>query len=314
MESTLANAKKNTLSEPPTHNKYSVNGYRVDINNDADSHSILAKNALGSKRILDVGCGVGYIGRAIKENQNCIIHGIDIDSTALKYAKKYYDKTILMELGNKHNDAYLSFLKDRTTYDCIICGDIIEHLVDPGCIISVLAKKLSSGGKILISIPNIAYIDIIINLIDERFNYANTGILDNTHLRFWTESSFYEFIENVNNHYHTTLSPKLISKTSVHPSDLDTSYFQQVCGDEIFTFQNIFQVKKKDKPNVPHPHKKTNYHKIITSINTKDQIIANLEAQLAIKDKIIHDMELSLSWKITKPLRQANAAFRKHKK
>ena len=206
MSFTIANAEKNTLSKKVKPNNYTINEYSVDLNNPNDSHSIIANHALGSKQILDLGCGVGYIGRAIKERQECTIDGIDIDETALKIAKKYYNKVSLIRLGDKTDQAFQDFLKSSQKYDCIICGDIIEHLENPGYIISILAEKLAKNGKILVSIPNIAHIDIVANLIDGRFNYGETGILDNTHLRFWTESSFYDFIENINEQYKTTLS------------------------------------------------------------------------------------------------------------
>lgn len=310
MSFTIANAEKNTLSKKVKENNYTIDDYVVDINNPNDSHSIIAKHALGSKKILDVGCGVGYIGHVVKEQQSCDIDGIDIDKTALKIAEKYYDQTYLMKIGDETDKTFVDFLKNPKKYDCIICGDIIEHLADPGYIISILVKKLAPNGKILVSIPNVAHIDVIANLIDGRFNYGETGILDNTHLRFWTESSFYDFIENINEHYKTTLSPKLIGKTVVEHPILDTRYFHEICGDEIFTFQNIFELKNEKKPTIPHPHKKNNYHDIIVAIDVKNDL-AEAKTELLKKDQIIHNMENSLSWKITKPLRKINALFHK---
>lgn len=303
MSFTIANAEKNTLSKKEKENNYTMDNYSVDLASENDSHAIIAKQALDSKQILDVGCGVGYIGQAIKKHHECIVDGIDIDKTALKIAEKYYDQVYLMRIGDKNDKTFLSFLKSKKTYDCIICGDIIEHLADPGYIISILAKKLAPNGKILISIPNIAHIDVIANLIDGKFNYGETGILDNTHLRFWTESSFYEFIANINERYGTSFSPKLIAKTVVEHPTINTVRFREICGDEIFTFQNIFQLKAEKNPVIPHPHKKNNYANLIA--------LAEAGTKLAEKEKIIHDMEHSLSWKITQPLRKINALFHK---
>ena len=214
-----------------------------------------------------------------------------------------------MKIGDESDKTFLSFLKEPKKYDCIICGDFIEHLADPGYIISILAQKLTPNGKIIISIPNIAHIDVIANLIDSRFNYDEVGILDNTHLRFWTESSFYDFVENINEHYHTKLSPQLIGKTLVEPPAIDTTHFRKICGEEIFTFQNIFELKNGGNPKIPHPKKKNHYR----DINTVLESGINLENQLAKKDQIIHNMETSLSWKLTKPLRKINAFLHGHK-
>lgn len=310
MSFTIANAETNTLSKKVKENNYTIDEYVVDIDNDNDSHSILAKAALGSKTILDVGCGVGYIGRAIKEKQDCLIDGIDIDKTALSFAKKYYDHVSLMKIGDLKDPAFTDFLNDKTLYDCIICGDIIEHLVDPGYIIAVLSKKLSKTGKLLVSIPNIAHIDVIANLIDGNFNYGETGILDNTHLRFWTESSFYDFIKNVNETHRVSLSPKLLAKTIVKHPILDTRYFNEICGDEIFTFQNIFELKNSKTPTFPHLEKKHNYHDIIVAIDVRNEV-ADLKAEIAKQDQRIHDLENSFSWKITKPLRKVKSIIHK---
>ena len=308
MSFTIANAEKNTLSQKEKENNYTIDDYKTDINSVNDSHSIIARNALGSKRILDVGCGVGYIGRALKEIKDCDVEGIDIDKAALEIAAKYYNQVTEMKIGNQSDPAFAAFVKNKKTYDCIICGDIIEHLPDPGYIVSVLAKKLTPGGKMFISVPNIAHIDVIANLIDERFNYAETGILDNTHLRFWTESSFYDFIRNINDRYNTTLSPKLIGRTAVEPSDIETHQIRKVCGDSIFTFQNIFELKSEKTPKIPRVQKKDNYHKIMVAAGRS----LEAEEQLAIHKKIIKDMENSISWKITKPLRKINALFHRH--
>lgn len=310
MSFTIANAEKNTLSKKVKENNYTIDDYIVDINNPNDSHSIIAKRALGSKKILDVGCGVGYIGRAIKEQQKCDIDGIDIDKTALRIAEKYYNQTYLMKIGDETNRVFVDFLKSSKKYDCIICGDIIEHLADPGYVISILSKKLAPNGKILVSIPNIAHIDVVANLIDGRFNYGETGILDNTHLRFWTESSFYDFIKNINEHYGTNLSPKLIGKTIVEHPILDTRYFREICGDEIFTFQNIFELKNEKHPTIPHLQKKNNYRDIIVAIDVRNEV-ADLKTELAKKDEVIHQLESSFSWKITKPLRKIRSLFRR---
>lgn len=311
MNFTIANATRNTLSKKAKDNKYAVDNYEINLEDQNDSHAILANCAIGSKQILDVGCGVGYIGRAVKKQQTCTIEGIDVDKTALKIASKYYDKTFLMRIGDKTDKAFLSFIKSKKSYDCIICGDLIEHLTDPGYFISILSKKLTKDGKILVSIPNIAHIDVVANLVDGRFNYGETGILDNTHLRFWTESSFYEFIGNVNETYQTTLSPKLITKTTAEQSYFNIQNLRKICGDEIFTFQIVFELKNQKSPTIPYSPKKNNFHKILIAIDSQNEV-GRLKAELAKKDKIIHELETSLSWKITKPLREINAIIHKH--
>lgn len=296
MKQIIANAPRNTLAMKERHNKYAVPNYELDINNPADSHSILAKNALGAKHILDVGCGVGYIGKKLKEVQDCVVDGIEADGAAAKIAAKSYDNVLIMTLGDKNDVAFQSFVKSKGRFDCIICGDILEHLADPGFVLSILAKKLKPSGKIVVSIPNIAHVDVIAGLVDGRFNYATCGILDSTHLRFWTENSFYEFIKNVNDESGLRLCPKLIGRTYVESETYDSTEIKRICGDSCIAFQNIFILTVGDGslPKI----KRANYFQ-----QAVEEIATTREA-LSVLEKRVRDLEQSTSWKITAPLRK----------
>ena len=157
----IANAPKNLLSVKEEPNKYHHDDYSVDMNNSNSSHTIMVENALGSKNILDVGCGSGCIGKKLKELQKCKVTGVEIDPVACKIAKKVLDKVYLMPIDDERNTKFKSFMSNEEKFDCIICADIIEHLVDPGKTVYALSKKLAPKGKILISIPNISHIDVI---------------------------------------------------------------------------------------------------------------------------------------------------------
>ncbi len=307
MNYTIANSKHNMLSKKEKDNKYEMSGYSINLDEKNDSHSILVNNALGSKKILDVGCGKGYIGTKIKELQKCEVDGIELDEVAAEIASKSYDNVFIMELGNQKNSNFNAFVKSRKKYDCIICGDLIEHLADPGYALSVLAKKLSPKGKLLVSIPNVAHANVIAGLIDGIFNYNTWGILDTTHLRFWTENSFYEFLANTNKTYGTNMTPILIAKTTAVDGSVDNSLLESVCGTDIYTLQNIFKITISKKKYIPRIYQHNNYAKLIQIGNTS----VNLQNNIIQRDKIIHDMENSLSWKITKPLRRINAIFKR---
>ncbi|MBQ3325641.1 class I SAM-dependent methyltransferase [Candidatus Saccharibacteria bacterium] len=307
MNYTIANAKNNMLSKPEKDNKYELGGYVIDLNEKNDSHSILVNNALGSKKILDVGCGKGYMGTKIKELQRCTVDGIEIDKVAAKIAKKTYDQVFVMALGDQHDKNFRAFLENKEKYDCIICGDLIEHLADPGYILSILINKLARGGKLLVSIPNIAHANVIAGLVDGIFNYNMWGILDTTHLRFWTENSFYEFIANVNELYNLKMAPKIIAKTTAFDGSVDNSLLEEVCGKDIYTLQNIFEITIGKKKYTPKRRSTNNYSNLIRIGNSN----TNLQNGIIQRDKIIYDMENSLSWKITKPLRKINAIFKK---
>lgn len=299
MKPIIANSPRNMLAKKEQDCDYTIPDYNIDLENQNDSHSILVKNALGSKRILDLGCGAGYIGKKIKDLQKCTVCGIELNTKTAKIASKTYDSVIIMQIGNQSDKNYQSFLRNKERFDCIICGDIIEHLPNPGEILAVLAKKLTKNGKILVSIPNIAHIDVIAGLIDGKFNYATCGILDRTHLRFWTEKSFYDFIRNINENYNLKLYPKIIAKTHLESSYYDSAALNDTSVNDCTTFQNIFELSISNKP-IPKAYYPKNFQLISENLNkaiNSQQVIQDLNRQ-------IHDMENSTSWKITAPIRK----------
>lgn len=307
MEHLIANAPKNYLSKVEDANKYYIENYSVDMNNKNSSHTIMVQAALGSKNILDVGCGAGVIGKKIKELQKCNIDGIEIDTVAARLAEKVLDKVYVMPIDDENNKIYQSFMKNSSRYDAIICADIIEHLVDPGKTLFSLSKKLGPKGKTLISIPNLSHVDVVAGLIDNRFNYNRVGILDSTHLRFWTENSFYEFIANVNERFGINFTPKLIAKTTAIDDSINAGFLEDICGKELYTFQNVFELTLGKEPYIPKLKKYHNYQQLLNM----GEELRKLREEVRQKDKIIHAMEESISWKITDPLRKINAKFKK---
>jgi len=82
-------------------------------------------------------------------------------------------------------------------YDFILCLDLLEHLIDPWSFVSELHKKLKPGGKVIASIPNIRTLRVLFNLlIKGKFEYADKGIMDRTHLRFFTKSTIIQLMES----------------------------------------------------------------------------------------------------------------------
>lgn len=144
---------------------------------------IIKENSL----ILDLGCNDGELGPYLKR-KNCNITGVD--------KKKELEKNRL--------DEYVSFDLDKglpsinyKNFDYILILDVIEHLLRPEKFMSELKNKISSNTKvkILISTPNIAFIVIRLMLLIGFFNYGNRGILDKTHTRLFTFSSFKHLVE-----------------------------------------------------------------------------------------------------------------------
>jgi 2-polyprenyl-3-methyl-5-hydroxy-6-metoxy-1,4-benzoquinol methylase len=145
----------------------------------------------GETRILDIGCGTGLLAKAVRErNPESIITGLDISPYVVLDAEKNLDFFSPVDLDNDRD-----FPDFEQKFDLIILGDVLEHLKRPDILLEKLSRYLHPEGKIIISIPNIAHWSIRLDLLMGRFIYQPTGILDNSHLRFFTYQSIRELIE-----------------------------------------------------------------------------------------------------------------------
>jgi glycosyltransferase involved in cell wall biosynthesis/SAM-dependent methyltransferase len=142
--------------------------------------------------VLDIGCSTGALGRYLSEQRECIVDGLDRNAAALTLAKPYYRTAMLADLNNTTLEALIG----QETYDYIVCADVIEHLLDPDALIDQMKGHLTPRGQILFSVPNVTYIGVILELMFGQFNYRDDGILDRTHLHFFTRSSLTQLLEH----------------------------------------------------------------------------------------------------------------------
>ena len=125
---------------------------------------------------------MGYIGRYLrKARPNTWLAGIEIDDRAASQAQPHYDQMIV---GSIDDPAVWDQLK--RPLDAMIFGDVLEHTADPIKVLGLAKPKLRPGGRIVVSIPNIAFVKMRLRLLRGRFEYEDWGIMDRTHLRFFT--------------------------------------------------------------------------------------------------------------------------------
>ena len=140
-----------------------------------------------NQKVLDVGCATGYLGEILKNNFDVDIVGIDIQDYHLEKARKRNVYSDLIKLDLNSFESELN--KYNSYFDRIILSDVLEHLNNPMDVLNKLSKFLKVDGKFLIDIPNIAHAAIKYNLLKDNFNYTSMGLLDETHIRFFTLNS-----------------------------------------------------------------------------------------------------------------------------
>jgi len=145
-----------------------------------------------NQKILDIGCGVGNLGEFLKKKFNSVIYGIDISKTAINEAKKKLDFVKRLDIEKEDPNFKPCF------FDVIVMTDVLEHLVNPKEILLKYKKYLKDNGYFVLVVPNIASIKIRLHLLSGKFDYANSGILDSSHLRFFTKKSIAKMIHNSN--------------------------------------------------------------------------------------------------------------------
>ena len=134
----------------------------------------------GCATMLDVGCGRGTLGRWLKESGVRTVYGVELFAAAGEEAKRWLDQAVI---GNIEQ-LVLPF--PEGTVDCIVCADVLEHTVDPWAVVAKLKRLLAPGGCIVASIPNVGFHRNLRKMIRGHWRYANEGLLDRTHLRFFT--------------------------------------------------------------------------------------------------------------------------------
>jgi len=337
----LGNAEKNLLVTKSEENKYYDENIVIDINDTNNTHSIIASKIKEKSTVLDIGCGSGYIGVLLKDKK-CKVYGIDVDSKALEIAKSKdcYKNVFNFSITEKENENYKKFFKEKIEFDYIIFADVLEHVVNPGEIIFELSKKLKKDGEILISLPNVAHIDITRGLINRTFNYNKIGLLDNTHLRFFTKSSFYDMIKSLNDIYDTQFSIDMIGKTINMPDYVEKySNLNNLLNNdnEFFVLQYVYALKNNDKKSGIQDNEYKDYYEVIENILCDKNILEkdydklkvenenniNKIKQLEMEKRLLKDLlnnEInnfenilnSKSWKVTAPLRKIVALLKKN--
>ena len=137
--------------------------------------------------ILDVGCSTGNFGELLRTQRDAVLWGIDPTPPPMNRPSPY-DRRIT---GRFPED-----LPATEPFDCIVFNDVLEHMIDPWTVLAATRSFLSPDGIVVASIPNIRHLSVLAPLlVAGRWNYVDWGVLDRTHLRFFTRKSMIDLFE-----------------------------------------------------------------------------------------------------------------------
>jgi SAM-dependent methyltransferase len=193
----------------------------------------------GDHNILEIGCGNGTTLKVLKEiGKAKKIYGIEINEKLSIQLSQNLDEFIIGDIESM--DAPF----EEKYFDYILFGDVLEHLIFPENILREYNRLLKDDGFMIVSVPNIRHFRILINLIlYDKFEYVDAGILDKSHLRFFTKREIKRMFEKEN-----------LEITYIEPNpcqlikDIDDKFFKVfrlLPGNSYFTVQYIIKARKK---------------------------------------------------------------------
>ncbi|MBZ9628408.1 class I SAM-dependent methyltransferase [Psychroflexus sp. CAK57W] len=159
------------------------------INQRPEMLEFFPKNA---KTVLDVGCGQGTFVKQIKDMYHTETWGIEYMRSHGEQAEKVLDKVFIGECEKFIDDLPNDY------FDVIYFNDVMEHLIDPYMVLDKMKKKLTKNGQIISSLPNIRYHNVLkMFILNKEWKYEESGVMDHTHLRFFTKKSIKRMYENL---------------------------------------------------------------------------------------------------------------------
>jgi len=164
----------------------------IDLQVENNSHTRVVRYVreyfqTDSARVLEIGCSEGYFGAALRADGH-EVWGIETNAIAADTAEAVLDRVYRDSI-----EAFLladEFVDER--FDAVVFGDVLEHLLDPRRVLSAVSDRLTERGVIIASVPNVAHERVRMMLLEGRWDYSATGIMDNTHLHFFTRDTVVE--------------------------------------------------------------------------------------------------------------------------
>ncbi|MBI2504134.1 MAG: glycosyltransferase, partial [Candidatus Latescibacteria bacterium] len=201
-----------------------------------------------ARRILEVGCAAGELGRHLQERQPGVeVVGVELNPQAADLARRHLARVIE---GNIEELPFLPFAEGY--FDCVVLGDVLEHLRDPEAVLRQLLAYLHPVGCVVCSIPNIRHQSVMLDLmVNGRWRYRDEGLLDRTHLRFFTRIELGELLDRLG------LCAEATTASTSPPAREMEPFFQAVAGlggdaevlrQESRVIQYIFRAVRKVQP------------------------------------------------------------------
>ncbi|HEX5092614.1 MAG TPA: methyltransferase domain-containing protein [Burkholderiales bacterium] len=145
-----------------------------------------------ARRLIEIGCSAGALAREFKKvAPHSDYLGVEVDAGYAKLAERYCDRSVVLDIERADE----AFWADNADRDCWIFGDTLEHLVDPWAVLTRIRARIPAAGCVVACIPNAQHWSVQARLSIGDFRYAQEGLLDKTHLRWFTRQTILELFD-----------------------------------------------------------------------------------------------------------------------
>jgi 2-polyprenyl-3-methyl-5-hydroxy-6-metoxy-1,4-benzoquinol methylase len=209
-------------------------------------------------RVLEIGTTSGYIGQALRAKGFTDIVGCEQDAQLAEAARPHYTTHHALDI---EQDDQLDLLGPC---DALICADVLEHVRDPLRCLQQLSHLVRPEGRIIVSLPNAVNWTVRMMILAGSFHYADRGILDRTHLQFFTRKTACRLLEDAGLHiahiYATPLPVRYVCRKRLPQllaAALEYSYYGLTwCRATLFAYQFVFDCRRYSHMSTPgtEPH------------------------------------------------------------
>src|SRR5215210_4290034 len=263
----------------------------VNLENKNSSHALIVELVGYDKQVLDVGCSTGYLAEVLLK-RGCRVTGIEIDPKAARQAEEHCERVIVGDVESLDVGEEL----DEGSFDVIIFGDVLEHLKDPLQTLGRLRSFLGPRGYVVASIPNIAHGSVRLALMQGKFQYHSVGLLDSTHLRFFTRETLEQLFKDaglVITELRRTTRGIFDTEIEIDKEMVTEELLQLVHGDpEGLTYQFVVTAQPFGAAGTLAP---ATYERMIYELTRKLRNFEELQRILDIRTRQLAEKELEVA-------------------
>jgi SAM-dependent methyltransferase len=155
------------------------------------THNLVLGLVEPGSRVLEFGCATGYMSRALRDRLGATVVGVELNAEAARLAEDQCARVLVGDAEELDLEAELA----GERFDAILFADVLEHLRDPAAVLRRVTPLLADGGVVVASIPNVAHAAVRLALLGGAFRYREQGLLDESHLRFFTRDGVQDLFE-----------------------------------------------------------------------------------------------------------------------